>query len=279
MKKRMMSMALCLCMALSLAVPVGAVVAEDMKNFDDPYILASTDIGDMSQEQVDAITTSIQNFSDEEYDAFMAYMVNESDDHDALRDTMAQVGVDLSEVRTVEYNPYEEDGISPQKTDIGNATLSFYDSSKTGQVNRVLGVNVQLKVAESRPGSYDSVIIYFDSSMANFYATNGSTYMILKSSAKKNEGTLVYNFLDGGAGKNYAYATVEITPKVKGTLQYSAEWIHTYKVTNVDVSFEPTINFEGRGKVSGSVGVKITPKTGEENWQRAATGHFNIKHV
>ena len=154
--------------------------------------------------------------------------------------------------------------------------MYVYDSSRTGQTNKRLSVAYQLKKAESHPGSYDSVTLFFNSNRASYVSYSvESKYTSLANGQKATSGTLVFNFYDKIASTNVSYATVEVKRTSSSRLDYGATWIHSYTETNVNVSLNPGISFGGVGLVSGSVGVSINFSSNEKTWSLSDTGYYS----
>lgn len=277
MKKRLGSMILALVMALSLSIPAGAV-SENSKA--DPASLASIDAEILTESQVDDIRENIQSMSDEEYDAYLAEMVTTSTDHTRLRENLKLVGVNLSEIHCVQYN----DSINMRNLIVplsgaNQATMYVYDSSRTASSYKRVSAAYQLNVRESRPASYDSVVLYFDSTKATYRSYSvESNYTSLKNGTQAGNGTLVFNFYDNLSGTNVSYCTVEIAPKssATGQLFYSAVWSHSRTATDINVSVNPSVTFGGSGGVSGSIGATINFNNQETIWELSDVKYYNI---
>ncbi|MCI9466218.1 MAG: hypothetical protein HFE99_03780 [Ruminiclostridium sp.] len=245
-------------------------------NFSDPYMLATVDVENLTQDQLSTINKSIQMYSNEEYDEFLAYMVNNTDDHVALREDLALVGVEISEIKEVSV-PTNNNGLISPLTNISNATLYMYDSTRTGSSNIRASASYQLKITESRPGSLDAVIFYYDSTKASYVSHSVGANTTLKDGSKAPRGTLVFNFNDQNSRTNYSYCTVEVSRKASATgkIFFCTNWIHSYLTTSTSVTLNPSVTFGGSGAVSGSIGASINFSPVETTWQLSDIKQYN----
>lgn len=239
--------------------------------------LATIDAKTLPDSQLKRMEEQIQNLSNEEYDALLAYLVNTTSDSNKLRESLRLVGVDLSEIHRVYYTPTSEESpaIMPM-TEAYQSFMSVYDSSRTGHTNKRISVSYKLNTKESHPGSYDAIVLYYDSTKATYksYSTE-KNYTSLKNGTKAAKGTLVFNFYDKIAGNNLSHATVEVARTSKSPLHYSAVWNHSYTKTNVNVTLNPSVSFGGTGGVSGSIGATIAFGSKENVWQLSDVGYYS----
>lgn len=104
------------------------------------------------------------------------------------------------------------------------------------------------------PGTYDLLSIEWDSDMASHWTSTCNGEIDKHDSSYRERGMIVYYIFDGyiKAGDSL-YATVQVTPKKNGTLNFSSKYAHTFAVNDSD-------------KTSGAVKFADIEKSGTQNY-------------
>lgn len=254
---------LMLIMVLSFSM-VNVTFAADNLDIDDlSYILTNK----LSSQEQTYIKQKIANLNDKEFDEFIISALQNTNDINKLIETLSLLGVEVTK-------PNKK--IQLQGVPGRNASVWVVSARRTGEsFYRLIGYT-SLDFIETRPGSYDVITMYFDSDMTNYYHYNTSDYTDLRSGQYATSGTFVFNLYDKFMGRSTQYGAVYVTPKSNTSgewLDFGADWAHTFTKTET-TSITPTakITFDGKGKVSGSVGVSVTiDPSVEDKWEKGDT--------
>lgn len=275
--KKVFSIFICLSMVFSMSV--WALATDDIGNcngVEDLYGIINLTPETITSDEIAYFSSIINGLSDEEYDDLLAYCVVNSSDHENLIETLNLVGIELSEINCVRHSSYDDyDGIAPL-TEVYDATMYIYDSSRTGHTNRRISVAYQLLEKERRPASYDAVIMYYNSEQADFvdYSCE-SNYSSLKDGSQAFNGTLVFNFYDELANTNVSYSTLELDPNIIGSdLAISVIWYHSYSEWAIDFVLDPSVSYSSSDGITGAIGATIDFGTDEQVWQLSDVKYF-----
>lgn len=266
MKKKLIVLLILTISLISNFNPIYADNVDILKNLD------NIEINQMTKVEQDLLKKEISKMSDDVFDQYMINLLQNSDDLNKLTKNLLYLGVDVFIPKTqydiLEVPPY-------------SATISVSSAKRTGDPYYRLYGYTSLSYPETKSGSYDVITVYFDSSKANYYSYNTSSYTDLRSGLYATSGTVVFNLYDKYMGISTQYGAVYVTPKSGYSGQwvdFGADWTHTFTKPEV-TGITPTaqISFGGKGIVSGSIGVSVSiDPSVEQKWDKADTNAFRI---
>ncbi|MPW25426.1 hypothetical protein GC105_06455 [Alkalibaculum sp. M08DMB] len=233
--------------------------------------ISNMDYSNLPSKQLKVLENEVINMSSDEYDEFIHNNVIATDDFTLLQKNLSKVGVELSKNKII-----TEDQIGILAVPASGSTINTYNSRQPGANYETIHCDFTLKYGESRPATYDVIIIYYDSTKADYHSYGTQSGVTsLKTAANITKGTGVFNFFDTNYRKN-GYCTIRIQRKNQGVtrVNYGADFVHTYNTTSTSTSGSANVSFGGTGTIGGSVGVNVKISSAESKWSIADTGYW-----
>ena len=219
--------------------------------------LASMKSNELNESQKVSFKRQIAALDDKSYDDLITHLVGTATNYKDLREILKIIEVDLSEVKVQSHE--------------NSSNLTLYASKRKSDTYYRLFAQYTLEPEDYNPGTTDLIIMYFDTSKADYYLYGcESNYTSLRSGQYVRAGTLPFNFYDDIALTNGSYAVIYITPKpvVAGKLlDFGAEWVHTFTELEAQDKGSANLDFGKTGLVSGSVGCSVTVPPDQKQWR------------
>ncbi|NGY88581.1 hypothetical protein F6Y05_36925 [Bacillus megaterium] len=178
------------------------------------------------EEQSEELTEEVADLSDEEYTRFIHNYVSENNEStEEMQEKLDLVGV--------EFVPEEDKGVQTMAIkDPSKISLSVYSTKRTGQNYWYLQTSWRSKEIEFDPATLDVVSLEWDPKYGKFYTAiaGGKGISTKRDGSKRDKGIYLFNVNDSKYNFD-SYASVQVTKKKKGWLEYGAKYTHTYSTT------------------------------------------------
>ncbi|MDU9694123.1 hypothetical protein O0Q50_23345 [Priestia aryabhattai] len=235
----------------------------------------ASNIQDSSLKEIKAekkeLMDQVENLSDDEFNRFLYNIAK--DNSDTIKEKQKKLDLLDVEFRQEEKRPISTMAITnPTKIWIG-----VYDGKRGGQDFYHIGVAWQNKEVEKNPATLDVVSIEWDPKYGKFYtaSSTGDGITTKRDGSNRDKGIYLFNVNDSKK-KFDSYATVQVTRKKAGWLEYGAKYTHTYSTKSKSTTGQAGINFN-KGGSSGGYSYSVTKTTNISSWPRYDENAVNIK--
>ena len=212
--------------------------------------------------QSEELTDEVAGLSDEEYTRFIHNYVSENNEStEEMQEKLDLVGV--------EFVPEEDKGVQTMAIkDPSKISLSVYSTKRTGQNYWYLQTSWRSKEIEFDPATLDVVSLEWDPKYGKFYTAiaGGKGISTKRDGSKRDKGIYLFNVNDSKYNFD-SYASVQVTKKKKGWLEYGAKYTHTYSTTKKTKTGQAGINFDATGP-SGGYSYSVTKTTNVSSWPK-----------
>jgi len=208
------------------------------------------------------LTEQVKDLSDPEFDRFLHNFVKEnSDTVKEKKEKLNLLGVEFDQkagnkVKTMAI------------TDPARIKLSVYSAKRGGQNYYHIGVSWISKDFETKPATLDVVSLEWNPKYGKFYTASvpADGVTTKRDGSKYDKGIYLFNVNDSKLIFD-SYATVQVTPKKSGWLEYGAKYTHTYSTTKKTKTGQAGINFDATGP-SGGYSYSVTKTTNVSSWPK-----------
>jgi len=220
-----------------------------------------------------ALKKQVDTLSDTEFDKFMHNYVKENKNYlssSELTNRLNMLGIEFSmkDRATPEF--------SAQAIGVDQITLSSYSAKRGGDSYYRLYISWDSSVSEARPGSYDLVSIEWDPTVGAYYDANvgDTTKATKRDGSRRTSGIYLFNVLDNKLDFD-TYATVYVTPKKSGWLEYGSKYTHTYSKTSTSTTVGAAFNYATAGS-TGGLTYNVTLSETEASWDKWDDNAVNL---
>ncbi|MGF9891312.1 hypothetical protein ABEX78_21870 [Priestia megaterium] len=226
----------------------------------------ASDIQDSSLKEIKSekneLTDQVENLSDEEFNRFLYNIAK--DNSDTIKEKQKKLDFLDVDFKQEENKPVNTLAITnPTKIWMG-----VYSAKRGGQGYYHLGVGWQNKETEKNPATLDVVSIEWDPKYGKFYtaSSTGDGITTKRDGSKRDKGVYLFNVNDSKK-KFDSYATVQVTPKKKGWLEYGSKYTHTYSTKSKSTTGQSGIGFSKDGS-NGGYSYSVTKTTSVSSWPK-----------
>ncbi|QJX80219.1 hypothetical protein [Priestia megaterium] len=208
------------------------------------------------------LTEQVEDLSDPEFDRFLHNFVIKNDD------TVKEKKEKLN-LLGVKFDQKEENKVKTMAiTDPARIKLTVYSAKRGGQNYYHLGVSWISKDFETKPATLDVVSLEWNPKYGKFYTASAAPGGVTtkRDGSKYDKGIYLFNVNDSKLIFD-SYATVQVTKKKAGWLEYGAKYTHTYSTTSKTTTGQAGIGFDSTGP-NGGYSYSVTKTTNVSSWPK-----------